>query len=125
MSLNYSIITAEILNLSQVKRARLREMTLESSDSYMRDTLDDRAVLCRVKVAIAQIDDNLELGWSMLRPYYGKDLIQVFVKPEFRRQNIGSKLFQVLNNNNVTAFAWDQVSLDFFNSLNVDFMCIE
>lgn len=125
MPLQFEIVKAKMLDLSFDKIMRLRAMTLpktESEASYMRDTLDDPNVLKLVSVAIAQFNDEDELGWSMIRPYHGLRLLQVFIKPEYRRMKLGTKLFKALDDGNrVTAIAWNKRSNDFFSSLNIHY----
>jgi GNAT superfamily N-acetyltransferase len=123
--LEFEIVKARLLDLSVGQIARLRNLTLplsESDNSYMRDTLDELWVRSRVEVAIALVTGE-ELGWSMIRPYYGRRLIQVFVKPEHRRHKLGTRLFQALNDGgkDITATAWNQRSWEFFNSLGINF----
>ncbi len=117
---SFKIIKSRVLELTEQQIIKLKLMTLpaeESDNSYMRDTLNNEIVCCACYVAIAY-DEDQELGWSLIRPYYGRKLIQVFVKPEFRRMKIGTKLVHSLNEgDNCTVRSWNTRSQQFFNTI--------
>lgn len=91
-------------------------MTLQNY-SMMKSTLDYTLVHEKTQIALAHYKDQ-NLGWALKRPWrYGAELIMVYVKPQFRRNGVGTALVESFKDRRAIFKPWDDRSEAFFKTM--------
>lgn len=78
---------------------RLRELTINEKDSDFNRLLDDVEHLKKPNVravAFARALDKEIIGWAVVERWNRRNLISVFVHPDYRKQQVSVRLIQTI-----------------------------
>lgn len=125
MRLRMKIIQTALGKLTPKQKAKLSQLTLASEGSLMKSTLyvfDKYPEKDQNKIKIVIASDNLDkwIAWALVRPWYSRQLVMVYVLPSHRRQGIGKSLIKHLRESEeFDCYPWDPVSYSFFEAMGL------